>query len=817
MKLFDATIKNRGLYIAGSRYSAVNDTLRRCRGVNLNLPGTLTSRWGSTKLYDLAAHSLVRHHDARFAGVGTQLYRNGSSIDTGYDGTRLSFVKMPPSPDVEIGGTQTGLMVRQAGSPITQDYLFVAGGGRLRKVDNAGNPSNWGIAAPTTNFTAVKQSPLQRVIDVMDDQSTWTGVSATLANEATIKQEGANALKMTVVASTVGSASKANIIDLSTFPTTGVASAVEDFISIWCRVDNPANIESLQLIFDVEDGSFAVNTFSIVIPVLFDTIPTAQLAEQTIGLGSVVPIDEEDFLIRHNTDDPESLGKPTSAELTRILGELSQGSVMLGQNLWTKLRIPKSLFNQTGPTSRTWTNVKAVKLIAKTNARGTVIVYWDLLVMEGGSGMLGTYKYLVTFKNSATGSRSNCNPVEITVENVTRQSVRLTGFPTTTDTQVDKIEVWRTVGNGAEFFLDATLAANTPEYIDTISDLVGMNSINGEVTLDPTVLPLDNIPPESTYEFCFGPYLGRMWWCADSVTGARSRVYYSPVGRAEAVEGFINCSSDSEPTKCGVVFNEQAFVFSEAKIYRILGDTEPFQAIEVYGCPGTSWPETVKVTPRGIAYRALDGPRLFTGAQSMLADIDPVKPLFRGEAEYLTQVFNFDVAAYRNNEYVMSDGVSTLAYNDVERSWRDLGIGCAALYYEDDTGEVITSFSNKILILEDEGVVTGDDSVGIVFNVEFNSMTTTLNSAAYIRMLYIDCTIPAGQSIVPYLVLNDTDDEGDVTVTLPAIPSTSGVPRHVELPIDRAGKVIGVGFTGTLTARVIISNVEMDVYNVEAA
>jgi hypothetical protein len=287
-------------------------------------------------------------------------------------------------------------------------------------------------------------------------------------------------------------------------------------------------------------------------------------------------------------------------------------------------------------------------------------------------------------------------------------------------------------------------------------------------------------------------------------------VYYSPPGRAEAVLGFINAATDDEPTQIGIVWNEQAFVFTEAKVYKIIGETEPFAAREVYGCPGTRWPETVKITPYGVAYRAADGPRLFTGAVSQPFDIEPVKTLFRG-----FQAFDFNVAAYKSNEYFMSDGITTLAHDLEQKAWRDLGVGCAAMFIEDDTNELIVSFASKVLIFETNGA-SNDDGSGVAFNVEFNGQITVSHNKRYLRMLYFDLTIPAGQTVTPYLVVENPNG-GDTTINLTPLIGATGTRKLYEVPIAQSGTIISVGLTSTITGVLSINSASLDVYDAEAA
>src|SRR5438477_3177624 len=127
---------NGGLFVSSAREDSPPGTLRRARGIHQVRTRSARSRAGSTKLFDLAAHSLYRFATHRFAGVGTDLYRDGVPLGLALNGKRLAFVAIPPT----------------AGKP---DALFVSGGGRLLKVIGS-TVTDWGIEKPAFGPIAVK-------------------------------------------------------------------------------------------------------------------------------------------------------------------------------------------------------------------------------------------------------------------------------------------------------------------------------------------------------------------------------------------------------------------------------------------------------------------------------------------------------------------------------------------------------------------------------------------------------------------------------------------------------------------------------------
>src|SRR5438552_2932728 len=134
-----------GLHLSGAREDGPPGTLRRARGLHQVRTRSARSRAGSTKLYDLTAHSLFRFDNHRFAGVGIDLFRDGASLGVALSGTRLAFVAIPPT----------------AGK---SDALFVSGGGRLIKVIDS-TVTDWGISPPPDGFTAAPLAQQTKEID----------------------------------------------------------------------------------------------------------------------------------------------------------------------------------------------------------------------------------------------------------------------------------------------------------------------------------------------------------------------------------------------------------------------------------------------------------------------------------------------------------------------------------------------------------------------------------------------------------------------------------------------------------------------------
>lgn len=622
-------IFTQGWFGTGARDAMPENTLRRAVGISYTKTTELRSRYGSVVIADLDAHSVARYNGHRFMGVDTRFYLDGRRvIQEGLDGTKLTCVRAQPTVDVA-------------------DYLFVAGGKHMFKVGPDAVASLWGIIPPPNGFAATPDPPETRPIMTMDDVSGWTDHDGiTSSAETVIKQEGTGSLHLSMPANEFGHSTKAITIDLTTYPGGSVSSA-QDFIAFWLYVDRPGSLDTFQLEFSLGNATFASDTMVY----RYDTDPDPpthnSLRKQDKGIGSVFKrVLKSPITIAKK---PEILLKPAAftAEVTGGLLDFDrddpeavtatqdaagQTKVPNLANTWTLMRTPKSVFARTGATAGLdWDDVQAIRWTISTNDLPAVNVYIDDLQLLGAYGLQGTYKYHVTYKNGATGTRSNPNLTPVEVPNVMRQSLQITNLPQPTDPQVTHIEVWRTVGNGTLHFKIGEVAVGTTTFHDVVSDAATLDSRPDAALMTDIELPFDNLRPDDSWDDVFGPYAGCLFWTRSPITGERGKVFFSPPGRAEAAAGYLTVSSDDEPALKGIVFNGAAYVWTTRGVYQILG-TGPFSSRKIYGVPGTLWPLSVALTPYGVAYLANDGPRLFDGNMSKLLSNAPVSLLFRNEA-----------------------------------------------------------------------------------------------------------------------------------------------------------------------------------------
>jgi hypothetical protein len=427
-----------------------------------------------------------------------------------------------------------------------------------------------------------------------------------------------------------------------------------------------------------------------------------------------------------------------------------------------------------------------------------------LLAATGGAGNLkGIYKYYYTFYNSTTGTESNPFPTE-TSFTANFEQVALTSIDVSTDAQVTRRRIYRTVGNGAIPFLLTEIADNvTTIYTDNIQDI---NLASQELKFDNTS------PMDASFDFreCVNmPHLGRMWWTRDAIQGHQGRIYYSPVGRAEAVAGYIEPGSNEDPIRRIVAWNGALYGFSKSRIFEVVGFDEPFSYRDITGAVGTEWLWTVVPTPYGIIYRNRDDEfRNFNGIVSAPLEPGALGDILKGETlENFTGGFAGQFAGFANEEYWVGDGVSTtlclfLGKSPDPLSWREVGgLGIKAFHVV-STGIIGVSAGGKILVFDDISLVT-DDGVAIPWEIEVASVESDVTMQGILQRIVFEHNTN-NQVITPTLIM----DGGNVV-----LPTFSSNIRSVtEYAASNFGRLLGVRMAGSLTQKVEIFELALDFY-----
>lgn len=501
----------RGLWVNGPKDATPSGGMRRFRGVRGYSPLSLRSRFGFMNLHAFpdAAQALARYKDTRYQVHGPTLARLGTTIDTLDRTTHVRPLVAPPT-----AGVPDRLFLSGALS------LFAQPGRMLRIEPDTATLQAWGVTPPPDGAVATVQVAKSRVINSCDSLSGLVpSFDPAIASPATklqpstfIKQEGTAAWSFEVPKDSTGYIDMPLNMDLTKFDD-GSTSPEEDWIAVGIRFDRPRRIESLQFIFTIGASNGAG---SLRREVVVEDHVSRDLSVRPKGIAEVLGVkDDENVFIASNA--PEVKFKLAALEK---LGKVKVSQI---EDTWLTLLLPKTSFVKDSDTANLgWSSIVGLRIAARTNQRGKAILYVDNIRLVGGVGMQGDYQYHFTFQNSVTGSRSNANPTPVKITDVARGGVLLTNLPVSTESGVDRIEIWRTLGNGERFWRETDLANGITAYSSVVADYAGLSSAPNAEYLQPEELPTDNLVP--SVAFIDAVYhVGRVFWIT-SEPNARGRV-----------------------------------------------------------------------------------------------------------------------------------------------------------------------------------------------------------------------------------------------------------------------------------------------------
>lgn len=848
---------DKGLWIAGGKETQPKGCARRYDAVDPIDTTTCRSRWGSTivgggigsatmkTLYRFADHWIWNDS----AG---HLFKDSTQIATGLNNSILTFVKMPP----QVGDV---------------DYLFIAGGGNLIKIDQSANVTQWGITAPST-FPTLALGP-QNILQINSfdtDAANWsvTAGGLTKANDNTNFQEGTGSLQITVPKNTRGSIVKTINIDLTAFasgsfvnnhaynasavageaflgdrfvdsnnnvqvcttsgtsqvggtPTwstifggttvSGTATftnfgpkvaSTADIIKLWVGIDEPDNLELLEMDFLLT--SAGGNYFTYQIPLSTQTfIPGSP--SQGSGGGSAQQGVGSALALAAGPSAPGSVpAGATAPEVTfvttgSIPGTGPVADPAVRRALWTamhkkapppssgpdtpswfQLIVAKDEFDRQGSNfNLDWNNVVKVRFKFKSNTNGKVNVWLDGLQLAGGIGMEGNYQGVAVFVNTVTSSVSNpplqVNQAYAQIKANERQAIEWSNLPISTDPQVNARALYRTLGNGALlFFVDLVNDNVTTTYQDTVADFVGAAGGNEPKVLGQTIiysvqLEIDNLPPTSGWTKVAGPYEGSIFWCGDPAHPGR--LYYSPTGRPEAQENFIDVTFEDDILQMPFVFNGSLYVLSLAHLFiveYVQGTNPPlFTYDTVAGAPGTTQPFAVVVGKQRVCYPNAEGLISFDGYSAVPFGMMAINPLWRGEAAESYAAFVPTYGTYGKGEFWFTDGNQTFIINEQSQRWRSFGVGTGPIYYAPDLTFVSGLISGQSTVVQFEAVNSfTDNGTSIPFVIQPGGILLGEDVNAIVKRIVIDINTN-GQTITPTLIVNDADLLSTRTINTP--------------------------------------------------
>jgi len=803
------------LWIIGDPSNIPDGTFSVCNNVNAVRTNTIRPRLGIAALYPNIPVISVYNFYSNNYGIDNagKLYENGAIIDsTLIPGRRASFVKAPPA----------------FGAPA---YLFAAGvgTGRQIKISPTGIVSNWGIAPPSNTMTGVVTDNISTVIDHIDSTTGWTPTNATLATDSTMFLFSTGSLKVTVNNLLNAIVDKTNAVDLAPG-----GSSDNDLITFYVAIDKPQFVNDVVLEFDLNTGyttdyyscGVAVaglvgnNTISSTNDIAL-TDPAAQLVlnnpqnNPTPALPSGMTNEYYQAFQNYYYNSPYSFSTPTGFQPSP--GSMQQmnsvkSTITPANNGWWKVRMPRSAFTRFGTSGDTWANVTGYRFrfLNSSAANQAVVIHLNELGFIGGTGMLGDYRYLVTFGNSTSQSQSNPNTTPLHIMGVERQSVTLSNIPVSADPQVNQRIIYRTVGNGGLLFQCIVISDNTTTTtVDNVSDFIGYGT-NDTTSTSLSLIPLsyaNQVPPSTIQQAAF--WNGQMFLCGDTAVGCKGKVYYSAPGYAEGIAGYTNVTNDDDPTVGFGIWNNGLYLFTQKGVFQAVdlsvNSLSPlFQFIQVLQIPGSISAQSIIETPKSIIYQAADGIHDFTGYESPLI-LTQTLPLYRGEAVSPYTLMGPIVAAdYGRSEYIFSDGIQCFAI-DGEQRVRLIstdGTSVTAIFYDHASGEYLAGVLGGWNKLEQYGTSTDPGVAGIPLSVTPKGWYSGEKYVFKVQRVFIDGNLN-GNSLTLTLIVDG------IPLNLTTITGTT---RTVfEWAVNQSGHLIQVNLAGNITTLMEIFKVCIEV------
>lgn len=473
--------------------------------------GALQSRYGSTRLATPSVGSLIHtmqmfrigNTDAEqfmYLGEGTEIYR-----------VRMRDLSATPtamSAYLPSWGQRWNAVKFNAGKA-SKPYFFIAAGQmwKDRAIKSDGNLTTdlerWGIIPPAAALTATVANEISKDI--------YTG--ATITTTWTASPDESNTFKdIDIITSS---------FNLSTFDGTIPSGKLvdfydsDDYIELVLTPKNPARFNQFILQFDVSTSGGDWNDYyeKVLIPsqatgVIGQSTDPLQSASTRTGLTDagvlantsndyVTPVEGTDGSVQSQmaAEDPVTIGsRPIELPPTKVddTGTPSPITVKVPKNQFLKVCAA-------GTTGKNWATVKAVRLWAKSSTVGSVDLTLDIISvkLKGGGGLDNTaagtapYEWIYTFRNDATGYESNPCPLMLSdryIKGINRGAATLTGFSTSTDTQVSSVAIYRRGGVYPNDFRLVGLTDNgDSEFVDTLSDQDILYARIAEFDNDPPV------------------------------------------------------------------------------------------------------------------------------------------------------------------------------------------------------------------------------------------------------------------------------------------------------------------------------------------
>ena len=740
---------------------------------------TVTSAGGS------AVHSLQRYKNLRYAGSGGTLYRNGSSVTTGFDSSKLGLAP--------YGGR-----------------MWVMNRAKQGK-DDGSNFYTWTPTAPAAAPTLTAGSATTVAVTSFDASETWT----VLDPDGILTTAGTSSPGTFISApdSVLGEALQVDLASIGTYTVTrllasplnlsiGSQQRAEDILRIHMLASDPGAIDRITIAIDVLNGDFETDYYSI------------SLAGSELNAWTWEKVQKKRAKNTVTVENPQYARLLEQAKIAREAGDTVGADTIEAEarTLAPTSSYDESGFDRTGATAnKDWTTVKAIRISITCNA--SCILRLDQADMVGGaSGSLnGTFQYWATFGNSE-GEESNPSPAsaEITVSG---QPISVT-MPSTTDAQ-----------NTVAYLYRKSNLVRTPLRVATSTPGGSVTDAVADTTAQAAAIALrynrDTAPAARglvefmgrLIAFSSASYPGRMWW--------------TPVGEPWNFPGAGDPSSGSwidvgdadEEILAMTAHGNQVWIYKERSIHRLVGDpaeNDPELVTAAYA-PAGPWAICEGVDVDYFANAG--GVYAFNGDQVRILS-DLVQPVFRdmhntgsipldaGAATKMALGFSQDLLYVSYPEAGNTANTATLVYNVRKGEWFQDSRAFTVFHSEGPRREMTGGLASGSIVGIGDGLTDAGTAIFFEWQSPYLDMGLPGNEKV-VEDLRIEYLSPAALTVKIY-----TEDGAETTLgTLPIAASRSS--KIFRLGTDGKGlrsARFSIRIEGSLSGRAEVYRTELHWY-----
>lgn len=340
-----------------------------------------------------------------------------------------------------------------------------------------------------------------------------------------------------------------------------------------------------------------------------------------------------------------------------------------------------------------------------------------------GAGNLsaGTYKYVYTYYDDATGSESDPSPATAEMTAAANDAFSVTNIRASGASRVTSRRLYRTIASGGSYYLVATIPDNsTTTFTDTIADA----SLSTLAETD------QGVPPSGDVVLPYGDYL-----LMSGNPDFPNRVYFPLANKPDNWPStyYIDVGTADDKVMNIVEFAGKVHFVQEAGIRALLGSNpDTFTDEQTRSHIGTYCRWSVAVGPDGIYFLTRGGVYRFNGVKSekvssAISRVFGHTPDARFEIVDEETAPNDARACFLNGTYYllvpMKDTAGTitnkiLSYDIVDQSWKLYDVPCNDI--TSDTGRG-TVYGAKVKY--------NDSSKYMVYEL-FSKGTSTVDSAS---------------------------------------------------------------------------------------